>query len=728
MGIIFDSKENIFHLQAADVSYAIQIYKEKYPVHLYWGKRIRDNNFGYLVRNSDAAFSPNPDPEDLSYSLDLIPLEYPAYGNSDFRSPAFSVQLENGTTVSDLVYKTHRIFKGKPELKALPATYTESDDEAESLEIELFDNITGLTVELLYTIFENSGVIARSAKFINKGCKDLRIQRIFSSSVDFQDSEFEMLQLSGAWAKDRQMVKRKLAAGTQSIESRRGVSSHQQNPFLGLFRPGTDEKQGDAYGMNLVYSGNFIAGVEVDQFNTSRAFIGINHFDFSWLLKPEEEFQAPEAVMVYSSEGIGGMSRKYHKLYRTRLCRGTFRDKTRPVLINNWEATYFDFNADKIEAIAKAGKELGIELMVLDDGWFGKRDDDRSSLGDWYVDMAKLPGGLKDLAQRVNNLGMKFGLWFEPEMVSPDSELYRAHPDWCIHVPDRKRSLGRHQLVLDFSREEVRNEIVRLVSNVLSSAPISYVKWDFNRHLTEIGSAALPPERQRETAHRFILGVYEVMDKITSSFPDILFESCSGGGGRFDPGMLYYMPQVWTSDNSDAVDRLRIQYGTSIAYPSSTMGAHVSAVPNHQSHRVTPFETRGNVAMSGNFGYELDLTKLTDEEKEMTRQQVIKYKELRELIQFGEMYRLNSPFEGNETAWMFVSENKKEAFIGYFKVLTEANGPMTRIYPRGLDPDKKYRVIEENMVYSGDMLMYAGLNVPKLTGDFASYTWKLVAE
>jgi len=489
---------------------------------------------------------------------------------------------------------------------------------------------------------------------------------------------------------------------------------------MALLAKDATEDYGEVYGFSLVYSGSFLAQAEVDQYGIARVGIGLQPFNFQWLLEPGESFQAPEAVLVRSSQGLGGLSRTYHRLYRTRLCRGEFRDRKRPILINNWEATYFNFNADKIKEIAYAGKELGLELFVLDDGWFGKRDNDDSSLGDWVEDRRKLPEGLGKLGKDITAMGMEFGLWFEPEMVSPESDLYRKHPDWCLHVPGHKRSLARQQLVLDLSRKDVCDYIVESVSSVLSSAPITYVKWDMNRNMTEIGSALLPPERQRETGHRYILGLYDVMERIVSSFPHILFESCSGGGGRFDPGMLYYMPQTWTSDDTDAVERLKIQYGTSIVYPASSMGAHVSAVPNHQVHRSTPLETRGHVAMSGNFGYELDLTKLSEEEREDIRKQVTEYKELRMLIQYGDFYRLLSPFEGNETAWMFVSDDKKEAFATYFRVLAEPNPPLRRLRLKGLDPVKSYRLQHNGEVYRGDELMYFGLSLPQREGDFRS--------
>lgn len=725
MAIVFHPANKTFHLQANDTSYVMQIVRSGYLAHLYWGKKIRHYRESNPLQFFDRGFSPNPDPSDRTFSLDTLPQEYPAYGNTDFRTPAYQVQLENGSTISDLRYKTHRIYKGKPKLEGLPATYVENENEAETLEIILEDHVTGLHVTLFYTVYERWNVITRSVRFDNNGSERIKLLRALSMNVDFRDDHFDFLHLFGAHCRERYIERKPLFVGTQSVESRRGASSHQQNPFIALLRKNANEDEGIVYAFNFVYSGNFLAQVEVDQFHTTRVSMGINPFDFTWLLEPGESFQTPEVVMVYSDKGLNGMSQTYHQLYRTRLARGVYRDRERPILINNWEATYFDFNEEKILHIAKTAAELGIELFVLDDGWFGKRDNDRSSLGDWFVNKQKLPNGLEGLAKNINQMGMQFGLWVEPEMVSVDSELYRKHPDWCIHVPNRPRSEGRNQLVLDYSRKEVCDYIIQVISDVLASAPISYVKWDMNRHMTEIGSVALPPERQRETAHRYMLGLYRVMEEITSRFPHILFESCSGGGGRFDPGMLYYMPQTWTSDNTDAVSRLKIQYGTSLVYPISAMGAHVSAVPNHQVHRITSLEMRGHVAMSGNFGYELDLTKLSEEEKSMIKQQVAFYKDIRRLVQFGTFYRILSPFEGNETAWMFVSEDKSEAFVAYFRVLAEANAPLSFLRLKGLDPNKNYEIIGSGEVYGGDELMYVGLNVPERRGDFISVIWHL---
>ncbi len=728
MNIVYNEAEQLFHLQTKGTSYMMQVVKGGYLVHVYWGRKLRGihemERISYVDRCS---FHPNPDPRDRSFSTDTLPQELPGYGCGDFRHPAYEVQFEQGATASELIYKSHTIISGKPRLEGLPATYVESEGEAMTLEIEMEDAVTELRAVMQYTVYAEHDAIIRSVRYRNASTSEMKLQRALSMSVDFPHAEFDLLRLPGAWARERHIDRHPLATGTQSVESRRGSSSHQQNPFIALLSRGADEEHGDVYGFSLVYSGSFLAQAEVDQFRSTRVSMGMNPFDFEWLLEPDQSFQTPEVVMVYSGAGLGEMSRTYHHLYRTRLCRGHFRDRERPVLVNNWEATYFDFTADKIEALAGSAGELGIELLVLDDGWFGKRNDDRSSLGDWFVNTEKLPGGLDDVARRVNAQGVQFGLWFEPEMISPDSELYRAHPDWCLHVPDRRRTQARSQLILDFSRQEVCDAVVESLSNILAKAPISYVKWDMNRNMTEIGSASLPPQRQRETAHRYMLGVYSVMEQVTTAFPHVLFESCSGGGGRFDPGMLYYMPQTWTSDDTDAVERLKIQYGTSLVYPISTMGAHVSAVPNHQIGRVTSLEMRGHVAMSGNFGYELDLTKFTDAEKTAVKEQVAFYKSVRALVQNGDMYRLRSPFEGNDTAWMFVSADRSDALLGHFRVLAEPNPASCRIKLRGLCPDTMYHLEQTGRIYGGDELMYAGIFIPQMEHDFCSIMYRFTA-
>ncbi|MFN7252609.1 MAG: alpha-galactosidase [Anaerobacillus sp.] len=728
MSISFCETTRTFHLKANNTSYIFQVAKDGYLAHLYWGKKINEYSHSNELRFADRAFSGNPVAEDRTFSLDTLPQEYPSFGHTDYRNPAFQIQLENGTTVTDLRYSSHKLINGKPNLEGLPSTYVESDDEAETLEITLKDDLIGLTVILSYTAFHQFDVITRSVRFVNEGKTNLILLKAASGNVDFRASEFDLISLPGAWGRERHVARTELRPGIQSIESRRGASSHQHNPFMALVSKETNEDYGDVFAFSFVYSGNFLGTVEVDQFGYSRATMGINPFDFSWLLEPDQSFQTPEVVMVYSANGLSEMSHTFHRLYQTRLCRGEFRDKNRPILINNWEATYFNFDEGKIKEIARHGKELGIELFVLDDGWFGKRDDDTTSLGDWFVDKRKLPNGLEILAQSIRDMDMEFGLWFEPEMVSVDSELYRKHPDWCIHVPKRRRSESRQQLILDYSRQEVCDEIINRVSDILKNAPITYVKWDMNRHMTEVGSASLPAERQRETAHRYMLGLYRVMETITTKFPHILFESCSGGGGRFDPGILYYMPQTWTSDNTDAISRLKIQYGTSFVYPTSSMGAHVSAVPNHQVNRITSLEVRGHVAMSGNFGYELDITQLSFDERETMKEQINFYKKIRTIIQFGNFYRLSSPFTNNHTAWLHVSQDQSEAVLTYVMVLAEPNDPFRKIRLKGLDPTKKYQICGEGKSFYGDELMNVGINIPRLNGDFKSIMWRLKSE
>ncbi|WP_455931078.1 alpha-galactosidase [Priestia aryabhattai] len=724
MTIYIDDEQLLFHLQGKNTSYVMQVIRDGYLAHLYWGKNVRSYRGSNKIIFMNREFSPNPDALDRTFSLDTLPQEYPAYGNGDFRTPAYQMQLENGSTVTDLRYKEYKIYKGKPNLQGLPSTYVDDENEAETLEIIMEDKLLGLTATLTYSLYEERDVITRSVRFDNKSLQNLKLLRALSTSVDFRDDEYELITLSGAHNNEKNIERRKIVPGIQMVDSCRGASSPQQAPFLALVRKGTDEDQGEVYAFNLVYSGNFTAQVQVDPYHNTRVSMGINPLDFSWLLEPGETFQTPEVVMVYTAKGLSDMSSIYHELYSKRLCRLPFRDRVRPILINNWEATYFDFNAEKIEQIANEAKKVGIELFVLDDGWFGKRNNSKSSLGDWVVDRRKLPKGLEDLANRVRNLGMEFGLWFEPEMVSIDSDLYRNHPDWCIHVPGRPHTLGRNQLVLDLSRQEVCDYVIKALSDILSSAPITYVKWDMNRHMTDVGSAALPPERQRETAHRYILGLYKIMEEITKRFPNILFESCSSGGGRFDAGMLYYMPQTWTSDNTDAICRLKIQYGTSLVYPPITMGAHVSSVPNHQVGRVTPLETRGYVAMSGNFGYELDLTKLTDEEKTVVKQQITLYKEIRPLIQFGRFYRIFNPFDGTEAAWNFVSEDRSEVVASYFKVLSEPAAPIRTIKFKGLNLDYVYQNVETGELFGGDELMNVGITLPIIKQDFLSLFWR----
>ena len=727
MPIIYDENQKVFHLQTPKTSYIMHVWRGKDLAHVYWGKRINTPDMENALISRVTGFSPVTDKED--YTLDFLCQEYPTGCGSDYRVPAISVLYEDGSRNARLIYDSHRIYKGKEKLRGLPATYVEKDEEADTLEIVLKDTLKGLKVVLSYTAYNEIDAITRSVKVINEGVETIILEKVLSASVDFETSDFDFLDFHGGWGKERFLERTPVHHGVQSIDSKRGSSSHQLNPFFVLASKECNEEYGQAYGFNFVYSGNFVAGAEVDQVDKLRAFMGINDYDFSWKLESGDEFQAPEVVMVYSGEGFGEMSRSFHKLYRKRLVRGKYRDEARPILVNNWEGTYFDFTEEKILGIASEAKELGIELMVLDDGWFGKRNDDKSSLGDWFVNTEKLPNGITGLAQKVNEMGLKFGLWFEPEMVSVDSELYRAHPDWCIHVPGRTRTETRNQLTLDLSRKEVCDYIVEAVSKVLDEAPISYVKWDMNRNMSELGSAGLPSDRQKEMPHRYMLGLYDTMERVISAHPDVLFEGCSGGGGRFDPGMLYYMPQIWTSDDTDAVERLFIQYGTSYAYPISAMGAHVSAAPNHQTGRQTSLKIRGDVAMSGNFGYELDLMKFTDEEKEEVKEQVALYKELRTFVQSGDMYRLKSPFkdinnDGNDTAWMVISEDGNDIFAAYFRISCIVNGGIYRMKFTALDPMAKYEVVGEDKQYYGDELMNIGL-VFEMWGDYTSKIWRL---
>lgn len=725
MGIIINKQKKTFLLQSKNSSYLMQVVKDKYLAHVYWGEKLPEQlNMENAILLRNLAFSANTELEDRSYSLDYVRQEYPTGCGTDYRNPAIQVVFEDGSRLLDLQYDSYELIYGKPKLEGLPATYVEKENEAQTIYITLRDKIKGLKVVLAYTVYEELDVITRSVNVRNESGEIVCLEKVMSASMDFEDSDYECITLPGAWGRERHIERNKIHSGMQEIGSRRGASSHQLNPFFALVEPNTTEESGRAYGFNFVYSGNFLAGCEVDQIFQTRAYMGINPYDFSWRLEAGESFQAPEAVLVFSANGLGELSRTYHKLYRTRLVRGKYRDAARPILANNWEATYFDFDEEKIVALAKEAAELGIELLVLDDGWFGKREGDYCSLGDWYENKKKLPNGIAALSKKVKEQGVCFGLWFEPEMVSPDSDLYRAHPDWCIHIPNRTRTECRSQLTLDLSRKEVCEYIIDAVSKVLEEADISYVKWDMNRHMTNLGSLGLSKERQKEMPHRYMLGLYYVLETITKKYPDVLFESCSGGGGRFDPGMLYYMPQTWTSDDTDAIERLYIQYGTSLAYPVSAMGAHVSAVPNHQAGRTTNLKIRGDVAMSGNFGYELDLMKFTEEEKEIVKEQVLFYKKLRTFVPFADMYRLKSPFEGNDVAWLFLSEDKTKVFVAYFRILCKVNPGICRLKLPGLEPEAQYQLEGEEVTYSGAELMYIGFPM-EVFGDYQSQTFLL---
>ncbi len=713
MGILFNEKTGEFHLYNNTISYMMKILRNGQMGQLYFGKKVAlREDYGYLIENRYRPVSAYVYDDEYSFSLEHLKQEYPSYGTTDFRMPALEITQQNGSRITDFKYVSHKIYKGKPKLKGLPATYVESEDEADTLEITLRDGLLKVDLILLYTIFQNENAIARSARFENRAGKEYQITRAMSLCLDLPDDEYQWIQFSGAWGRERHVKTRMLQQGIQSVGSARGASGHFHNPFVMLKRPTADEFQGEVMGFSLVYSGNFLAQAEVDTYKVTRMMIGINPFGFSWCLKPGEEFQTPEAVMVYSLDGMNGMSQTFHRLYRTRLARGYWRDRERPVLLNNWEATYFDFTQETLLKIAEDAKKNGVELFVLDDGWFSTRCSETSGLGDWWANKDRLPDGIKGLSEKVEALGLQFGLWFEPEMANKDSQLYREHPDWIIATPGRHGSHGRKQYVLDLSRKEVVDYIYGLVAKILGESKISYIKWDMNRNITECFSNGFGADRQGEIFHRYILGLYDLYDRLNTAFPQVLFESCASGGGRFDAGLLYYAPQCWTSDDTDAGERQKIQYGTSFAYPISSMGAHVSITPNHQINRVTPLKTRGNVAMFGAFGYELDLARLTDEERETVREQIRFVKEYRKLIHTGTFYRLLSPFEGNFTAWMVVSEDRKQAIVGYYKMLNDVNREFRRLRLRGLDEGLVYEIEEEQVkigTFYGSELMNIGM-------------------
>lgn len=716
MNIVFREEHQTFHLYNDQISYIMKVLKNGQMGQLYFGKRIHDReDFSYLLEDLPRPMSSCVFEDSKAFSLDHIKQEYPSYGTGDYRSPAVDVAQQNGSRIINLCYQGYTILDGKPSLVGLPATYVEKETEARTLLITLRDDVTGLEAELFYTIFANAGVLARSVKFTNRGGEPLYLDTAMSLCLDLPDHAYDWMQFSGAWARERHVRTRRLEAGVQSVGSRRGHSSHEHNPFVILKRSHTDEFQGEAMGFSLIYSGNFLAQAEVGAHDTTRFLMGIHPGGFRWKLEPEASFQTPEAVIVYTDQGLNDLSQTFHRLYQTRLARGYWRDRVRPILINNWEATYMDFDQEKILNIAAKAKECGVELFVLDDGWFGKRCTEHAGLGDWVANRDRLPDGIAGLSQRMEEMGMKFGLWFEPEMVNKDSDLYRAHPDWILQVPGRPNTHGRFQYVLDFSRPEVVDHIYNMMDRILSEAKISYIKWDMNRSITECYSSALPADRQGEVFHRYILGVYDLYERLTRKFPHVLFESCSSGGARFDPGMLYYAPQAWTSDDTDAVERLKIQYGTSYCYPVSSMGSHVSTVPNHQTGREVPIHTRANVAYFGTFGYELDLNTLTGQEQEKVKEQIRFMKQYRQLFQFGTFYRLKSPFEGNVTGWMVVSQDRRQAIAGWYRVLAGANLPYTKMYLKGLDPELFYEVTVKREAergygsFFGDELMYAGL-------------------
>ena len=705
---------SLFHLKSRDFSYILQVLDEGYVVHRYFGKKIKrfspDNKITYL----DRAFSPNPTSQDRTFSLDTLALEYSSNGLGDFRTSAIEVRNAKGTAL-DLRYQGHRIYKGKKELAGLPASFG-NEEQVETLEVDLYDQLTEVTVTLTYSLFEEANFLARSA-LIQTGKQAIQLEKALSLTLDLPHKDFTIHSLTGRYGFEKEWTQTPLTQGRYSVGSIRGASSHSRTPFIALADPATTEDQGDIYSAQLVYSGNFTAFVETTAIQTSRLGIGLNDEHFSWHLEAHSQFQTPEALLSYTDQGFTGLTRDNQGFARQHIARGKWAQKERPILINNWEATYFHFTEDKILELAQSAKEAGIELFVLDDGWFGKRNSDTCSLGDWVENRDKLPSGLAGLGKKINDLGLAFGLWFEPEMVSEDSDLYRAHPDWTIQISGRGHTYSREQLVLDLSKQEVCDYLIEAVSAVLESAPISYVKWDMNRNITNIPEHQANHEKH-EFYHRYILGLYQVLEELNQRFPDILFESCSGGGGRNDLGMLYYMPQAWASDNTDAIGRLSIQEGTGLIFPAVSVGSHVSAVPNHQTGRVTPLATRGHVAMLGNLGYELDLHALPERKLEQIAQQVETYKSIRKTVQFGDYYRLKKT--DNTYAYTYVNDDKSQVVFTFVKVLSQPEAPLIQVKLKGLNPEARYYSKELGASFYGDELMNIGITIPPVQKDYYS--------
>jgi alpha-galactosidase len=720
MSAIYDKEKKIITLNTENTTYQMGISPYGHLLHLYYGKKA-SGDFSYLLTYYDRGFSGNPYDAglDRTYSMDVLPQEYPCFGNGDFRSSAFEMKDKMGVYGSDLRFEDCVITKGKYSIPRLPAVY--DDDGADTVEIVLKDERSGVRVSLYYGVIPEHDVITRAVRVRNEGSDKVAVTKVYSGVIDFLGGDYDIIHFHGRHGMERNFERISVMAGNQSVGSRRGTSSHQHNPFAILADKEATEDNGECFGMSLLYSGNFRCEVEKDQFNQIRFMMGIQDEMFEYSLKKGEEFWAPEVAMS-CAEGLTKLSHNYHELIRNNICRGKYKNVKRPILINNWEATYFDFNGDKIVNIARMAAELGVEMLVLDDGWFGKRDSDDSGLGDWFVNEDKLCGTITKLAKDINGLGMKFGLWIEPEMVSEDSDLYRSHPDWAFIIPGRKPVRGRFQLVLDFSRKEVVDHIFSQIANVIESANIEYIKMDMNRSISDVYTATLSEQNQGKILYEYVLGVYDFIERLITKFPDLLIEGCSGGGGRFDAGMLYYTPQIWCSDNTDAIERIKIQYGTSFGYPLSTVGAHVSAVPNHQTGRITDINTRGVVAMAGTFGYELDLNIISGEDKENVRQQIKDCTKYWELTHEGLYYRLTNPTVNNEyAAWETVAKDKSEALLSIVTLASHCNEPVNYVKLKGLDEAAVYKDEESGKEYSGAMLMYGGVPIPIVAGEYNAW-------
>lgn len=728
MAIQFREKEKLFTLHTERTSYQMKVDEYGYLIHLYYGSRV-NSSMEYLLTYSDRGFSGNPYEAgtDRTYSLDALPQEYPVQGTGDYRSPALVVRNGDGSLGTSLKYRRHQILAGKYSLTGLPAVYGEDGDGAETLEIFLEDEVNGLTVTLLYGVLPQRDVITRAVKLENKGQDRLELLKVQSACVDLLYGDYDLIRFYGRHAMERKFERTAVTHSSQVIGSRRGTSSHQYSPFVILPERDTTEDAGGCFGFSLMYSGAFKAEAEKDQYDQTRISMGLQDELFSCPLSPGEEFAAPEVIMSFSDRGLSDLSHNFHRVCRYNVCRGKYKTIPRPVLINNWEATYFDFDGDKIYQIARQASELGVEMLVLDDGWFGKRSSDYCGLGDWTVNEEKLGSPLKALVEKINGLGMKFGIWVEPEMVSEDSELYRTHPDWAFAIPGRKPVRSRNQLVLDFSRREVVDYIFEQICKVLDGANVEYIKWDMNRSITDVYSAAAGPAEQGAVLHRYVLGLYDFLERLHGRYPELLIEGCSGGGGRFDAGMLYYTPQIWCSDNTDAIDRIFIQHGTSFGFPVSAVGSHVSACPNHQNGRVTSIETRGCVAMAGSFGYEIDLNRISDEEKACVKGQIKQFHQLWDVIHNGDYYRLTNPAEGAElAAWMFAKQDGSEALLQTVTLNTHGNPLTSYVRLKGLEPTAVYRDEETGLCYGGAALMQGGIPVPQMMGEYKSWNLHLV--
>lgn len=722
MAVRFDEKKNLFTLQTLDSTYQMKVDDHGVLLHTYYGAPADETDFSYLIGPEDRGFSGQPGDEkkDRTYSMDYYPLEYPVQGNGDFRVKALKAGFEGEVPALDLRFVSYELEKGKYSLPGLPVLFEAEAGEVETLKITLKDRLEEIYVTLFYGVFEKKNVITRAASIENRSGKNVTLKRALSLGLDFMEGDMDLIHFYGKHAGERQFERRNLPHGITEISSSRGTSSHHHNPFVILCDKDTTEDFGNAYGVSFIYSGGFKIQMEKDQVDGIRLVCGLDDEEFLWKLAPGETFVTPEAALSYSEKGLTALSDQFQKAYHANLIRSPWKDKKRPTLVNNWEATYFGFDAEKLLKIAGEAADLGLDMLVLDDGWFGKRNDDNSGLGDWFVNEKKLGCTMKELVDRVNALGLKFGIWLEPEMVSEDSDLYRTHPDWVLQIPGREPNRSRNQLVLDLSRKEVREYMKKFIDDTLSCANISYVKWDMNRSVDNVYSAADPTLSQGAIRHKYVLGLYEVMEDMLTRHPDLLLEGCSGGGGRFDAGMLYYAPQIWCSDNTDAIERLRIHYGTSFGYPMSSVSAHVSVCPNHQNGRVTPFKTRGICAMQGSFGYELDLSKLSEEDKAEARRQITVYNENWELFQSGSYYRLNSPMENHDyTAWSYVSKDQRKASLSVIYTDLHGNPKPVRVKLKGLKKDASYDV--DGTVYTGAALMRGGLLIPKPACNYDSY-------